>query len=79
MEIPDDLINLERTAEVERANLAGLMGEEYDAQWRKWRDASQAVLAAIARHAETAGENRYDVEQAVKKAVRHTQEDPAVE
>ncbi|GGU98152.1 hypothetical protein GCM10010260_37890 [Streptomyces filipinensis] len=78
-EVPDDLIKLERSAEEERAKLAGLTGDEYDAQLRRWREASDAVQAAITAHAETTGASRFDVEQAVKKAVRHAQEDPAVE
>ncbi|MFE0510119.1 hypothetical protein [Streptomyces sp. NPDC058964] len=77
--IPDELIRLERSAEVERANLAGLAGEEYDQQYRKWREASEAARAAISQHAEKAGRDRYELDQAVKKAVRHCQEDPAVE
>lgn len=78
-DIPDELIKLERSAEEERAKLAGLTGDEYDEQWRRWRTASEAVQAAITAHAEATEASRYDVEQAVKCAVRHAQEDPAVE
>lgn len=70
------LIPLERTAEEERAKLAYLSGAEYEDQWRIWRHASDRVQAAIAEHAATAGESRHDVEQAVKKAARHADEDP---
>ncbi|KOV60536.1 hypothetical protein ADK64_30705 [Streptomyces sp. MMG1121] len=73
------MIKLERSAEEERAKLAGLTGDEYDAQLRRWRQASDAVQAAITAHAAATEASRYDVEQAVKKAVRHAQEDPAVE
>jgi t-SNARE complex subunit (syntaxin) len=76
-DIPDELIKLERSAEEERAKLAGLMGEEYEAQWRRWREASEAAQAAITAHVQEFGENRYELEQAVKKAVRHAEEDPA--
>ncbi|MEV6833516.1 hypothetical protein AB0N17_03125 [Streptomyces sp. NPDC051133] len=76
-DIPDELIQLERSAEEARAKLAGLAGEEYDEQWRRWRAASTAAQAAISEHAEAAGCNRYELEQAVKKAVRHGDEDPA--
>ncbi|MCC5481239.1 hypothetical protein [Streptomyces barringtoniae] len=76
-EAPDELINLERSAEEERAKLAGLAGDEYDAQWRRWREASQAVQAAITAHAEATEASRYEIEQAVKRAVRHTEKDPA--
>jgi hypothetical protein len=75
--IPDDLIALERAAEEQRAKLAGLEGEEYDAQRRAWREASAAAQAAITDHAAAAGLSRYEVEMVVKKAVRHATEDPA--
>ncbi|MGW0883040.1 hypothetical protein [Streptomyces sp. NPDC002671] len=78
-EIPDELIKLERSAEVERAKLAGLTGDEYEAQWRRWRRASEAVQAAITAHAAATESSRHEVEQAVKKALRNSQEDPAVE
>jgi hypothetical protein len=77
VDLPDDLINLERAAEEARARMAGLTGAEYDAQWKAWRDASAAVQAAITVHATETGENRMGVEMAVKKAVRHETEDPA--
>ncbi|MFF8431791.1 hypothetical protein ACF07Y_43055 [Streptomyces sp. NPDC016566] len=76
-DIPESLIELERTAETERARLAGLSGEDYDAQWRRWREAAEASQAAITAHAEEAEVNRYELEQSVKKAVRHAEEDPA--
>ncbi|MFF5435479.1 hypothetical protein ACFY5K_36490 [Streptomyces griseofuscus] len=79
MEIPPELINLERDAEEERAQLAGLTGNDYEAQWRRWRRASETVQGAITAHAEAVEANRYEVEQAVKKAVRHAREDPAGE
>ncbi|MGV9933987.1 hypothetical protein ACWDY4_25955 [Streptomyces olivaceoviridis] len=78
-EAPEELIKLERSAEEERAKLAGLTGDDYDAQWRRWREASAKVQAAVTAHAEASGASRYELEQAVKKAVRHAQEDPAVE
>ncbi|MQY36669.1 hypothetical protein SRB17_46710 [Streptomyces sp. RB17] len=78
-ELPDELIKLERTAEEERAKLAGLTGGEYDAQLRRWREASDAVQAAITAHAEATGAGPHEVGQAVQKAVRGSQEDPAVE
>lgn len=78
-EVPDELIKLERSAEQERAKLAGLTGAEYEAQLRRWRVAFEAVQAAIAADAEATGADRCELEQAVKKAVRQAQEDPAVE
>ncbi|MEV0115846.1 hypothetical protein AB0H77_21795 [Streptomyces sp. NPDC050844] len=76
-DISDELIKLERSAEEERAKLAGLAQEEYDEQWRRWREASAVAQAAITEHAKATEQNRSEVEQAVKKAVRHADEDPA--
>ncbi|MFI0813900.1 hypothetical protein [Streptomyces echinatus] len=73
------MIKLERSAEDERAKLADLAGDEYDAQWRRWRKASGAVQAAVTAHAKATETSRYEVEQAVKKAVRHAPEDPTDE
>ncbi|MFI0233791.1 hypothetical protein [Streptomyces sp. NPDC017086] len=70
-EIPDELINAERSAELERARLAGLTGDDHEAQLRRWREASATVQAAITKHAATDQTSRYELEQAVKKAVRH--------
>lgn len=73
----DDLVALERAAEEERARLAGLVGGEYAAQWAAWRAASEAAQAAITEHAAAENTSRVDVEMAVKRAVRHTAQDPA--
>ncbi|WP_330455750.1 hypothetical protein OIB37_02030 [Streptomyces sp. NBC_00820] len=78
-DIPDNLIALERSADIERARLAGLAGAEYDAQRNRWCTAYEAVQAAIASYAAATGENRDTLERAVKAAVMHAQEDPAVE
>ncbi|MFD9004832.1 hypothetical protein ACFV0T_28395 [Streptomyces sp. NPDC059582] len=77
MDIPDELIRLERTAEEERARMAGLAGPEYEEQWQVWRAASVAVQAAITEHAAETKADRNELEQAVKKAVRDADEDPA--
>ncbi|MEV7200909.1 hypothetical protein [Streptomyces griseoluteus] len=78
-DIPESLIALERSAEVERAKLAGLTGSEYDAQRRRWRAAYDAVCAAIADRSAETGEDRGTLERSVQEAVRRAQEDPAVE
>ncbi|MFC9930927.1 hypothetical protein [Streptomyces sp. NPDC127190] len=78
-EVPDELIRLERLAEEERAKLAGLTGDDYDAQLRRWREASDTVQEAITSYAEATEAGRGQLEQAVRKAVQRTQEDPAVE
>lgn len=76
-DIPDELVRLERSAEAERAKLAGLCGDEYDAQWQAWRRASEAFQVAVTEHSAREGMSRHDLEQAVKQAVRRTEEDPA--
>ncbi|MEV6115171.1 hypothetical protein AB0L59_22290 [Streptomyces sp. NPDC052109] len=78
-QVPDELVRLERIAEEERAKLAGLTGDEYDAQLRRWRTASEAVQAALTEHAAATGADPHEIEQAVKRAVQHSQEDPAIE
>ncbi|MEI5102913.1 hypothetical protein RB200_35740 [Streptomyces sp. PmtG] len=76
-DISDELIMLERSAEEERAKLAGLDGEEHAAQWRRWYDASATFQAAVTAYAKETGQPRHEVEQVVKKTVRHANEDPA--
>lgn len=78
-DVPAELIKLERSAQEERAALAGLTGDAYEAQWRRWRTASEAVRAAVTRRAAATGADEHEVERAVQIAVRQTQEDPAVE
>jgi hypothetical protein len=72
----DGLIVLERSSEEARARLAGLTGDAYEVQWRAWRGAATVVQAAITEHAVEAGVNRYELEQQVKRAVRHPVEEP---
>ncbi|OIK03733.1 hypothetical protein BIV23_21025 [Streptomyces monashensis] len=73
------MIKLEQCAEEERAKLAGLGGEEYEAQLRRWREAAEAVHAAVTAFAAATGTSRFEVEKSVKEALRHAHEDPAVE
>ena len=61
------------------AMLARLSGDAFGAQLRRWREAAQAVQAAVTAHAAATGAGRHEVEQAVKRAVRHAQQDPAAE
>ncbi|MDT0567894.1 hypothetical protein RM704_10500 [Streptomyces sp. DSM 3412] len=75
-DIADELIMMERSAEEEREKLAGLDGEEYAEQWRRWRKAAETFQAAVTEYAarEDPGMSRYDLEMAVKVAVRHPEE-----
>ncbi|MEU0200952.1 MULTISPECIES: hypothetical protein [unclassified Streptomyces] len=61
IEFPDDLIALERTA-----------WEEHQAG-RLTVATANAVQDAITAHAKAVGMSRYDVEMALKKAVRHAE------
>ncbi|MFG2963562.1 hypothetical protein ACGFZS_09760 [Streptomyces sp. NPDC048288] len=74
-DIPDELIKLERSAEEARAALAGLDGEAYDAQRVRWREAAAVFQAALTEYAgrEDVTMSRYDLEQAVKRAVRYAE------
>ncbi|RNG26044.1 hypothetical protein EEJ42_16340 [Streptomyces botrytidirepellens] len=64
------MIKLQRESDTEHAELAGLVGEKHREQWKRWREAAEAVQTAIT---EAAGEdeNRYELEARVKKAARH--------
>ncbi|CAL9676538.1 hypothetical protein [Streptomyces sp. enrichment culture] len=66
-EIPDELITLERSAEQEQSRLAGLTGDDYNTQLRRWREASAAFHTALTEHFATTRISRYELEQAVKK------------
>jgi hypothetical protein len=70
-DIPDELIQLERSAEEARAGLAGLDGEAYEAQWERWREAAAVFQAAVTAAAAESGTSRVELEMSVKKAVRH--------
>ena len=72
---PDELIKLERSAVEAHAKLSGLDGEAYDVQWKAWRTAAEDFQAAVTAYAarEDVTTSRYEVEQAVKRAVRHPQ------
>jgi uncharacterized protein YukE len=72
-DIPDELIKLERSSEDARQQLAGLVGEEYEAQWKAWRTAAEDFQAAVTVYAtrEDVTMSRHEVEQAAKRAVRH--------
>jgi hypothetical protein len=68
IELNDDLIQLQRAATA-AYDEAMRQGYSYDA-WTPWREASEAVQAAVTAHAEATGQNRYEVEMAVKKRAR---------
>jgi hypothetical protein len=75
IDIPEDLIELERSAIAEQKKA---QAEPYsEERWAPWREAAEAFQAALTAHAEaTPGVNRYELEMAVKKAVRHPEPGP---
>ncbi|MBK6016791.1 hypothetical protein JHN45_37480 [Streptomyces sp. MBT53] len=69
------MIKLERSSEDARQQLAGLVGEEYEAQWKAWRAAAEDFQAAVTVYTtrEEVTLSRHEVEQAAKRAVRHAE------
>ncbi|MBL1087701.1 hypothetical protein JK359_38220 [Streptomyces actinomycinicus] len=78
-EVPDGSIQLERSTEREREKLAWCADDAHEAQLRRWREACEATQAAVTAHTAATETNRYELEQAAKKAVRHAPEGPAGE
>ncbi|MGW2267053.1 hypothetical protein [Streptomyces koyangensis] len=72
MDIPDTLIDLQRAADGEWTRLAELTdNDEREAQRLVWFEAGARAQAAVTEWAAAHNENRYKVEKAVRKAVRH--------
>ncbi|MCX4863434.1 MULTISPECIES: hypothetical protein [unclassified Streptomyces] len=69
IDIPEDLIELERKAVAEQQKAHA---EPYTEEgWAAWWQAAETFQAAVTAHAEAAGVSRYALEMAVKKAVLH--------
>ena len=69
IELTQELIELERSVVAAREKaLAGPYSAE---AWAPWRDAAEAVHAAVTAHAEATGQPRCDVEAELKRVVRH--------
>ncbi|MHC3427152.1 hypothetical protein [Streptomyces sp. DT18] len=75
MNLPDDLLKLQRAADEEHARFADLEGEAADAQRRVWFSAAAQVQAAVTVWAREQDANRYEVEAALRRATRHAGED----
>ncbi|WP_308124975.1 hypothetical protein [Streptomyces sp. NEAU-YJ-81] len=71
MKIPDRPITLQQATEAEYSALNGLVGEERERQWTRWREAAAKSQAAITTDATDAKLNRAALEAAVEAAVRH--------
>jgi len=68
----EHLVKLERAAVDAHARLH--TADDPAAARQAWLDAAADFQAAVTAHAEDEGTSRYEVEMAVKKAVRHTEE-----
>lgn len=67
IDIPEDLIELERKAVAEQQKAHA---EPYTEEgWAAWRRAAETFQAAVTAHAEAAGVSRYELEMAVKETV----------
>lgn len=71
IELTDELIRLQRAANA--AQEQATAGPYSAAAWRPWLDAAEAVQAAVVEHAKETGQNRYEVEMAVKLAARQSE------
>ncbi|MFG3085103.1 hypothetical protein [Streptomyces parvulus] len=82
----DELVEMQRRADEAHAQVLALRDqygpptaapwsqqqtETYETAWRAWRDLARDIQAAVTAHAKDQGENRYDIEAAVKKQARH--------
>ncbi|WP_435643899.1 hypothetical protein ACR9VJ_26590 [Streptomyces sp. H49] len=72
----EDLVELERAAEAAHSHYLAADGDPAAAR-QAWIDAAAAFQAAVTEHAETDERSRYEIEMAVKKAVRHPEQDDA--
>lgn len=67
----EDLIALEQAAQAAHQQYTAPGVDDLDTARRNWIDAAAAFQAAVTEHAAEKETSRYDVEMAVKKAVRH--------
>lgn len=75
IDLPDDLVKLQQSADEEGQRMAGLDGEDLDQQRRRWFAAAAEVQGAVTDWAREQGLNRYDVEKDLRRTVRHPQGD----
>ncbi|MFJ9038543.1 hypothetical protein ACIRF8_18365 [Streptomyces sp. NPDC102406] len=71
MDLPDDLIALQRSADVEGKKLERLDDGERETQRLVWFDAAAEVKAAVAEYAREHELNRHEVAQNLRQTVRH--------
>ncbi|MFE2547689.1 hypothetical protein ACFXGI_03935 [Streptomyces sp. NPDC059355] len=69
-DVPDELIDLQRSTREAQAKLAGLEGGAFDAQLKEWRTAAETFHEAVTAYAALERVSRSEVEQAAKNAAR---------
>ncbi|MFZ3573274.1 hypothetical protein ACOKM5_40730 [Streptomyces sp. BH097] len=73
MELPDDLIELQRAADDEGRKLEHLDNDEREKQREVWFEAVAMAQAAVVKFAQDNDLNRYDVEKQLRQVTRHPQ------
>ncbi|WP_329389757.1 hypothetical protein OG625_37130 [Streptomyces sp. NBC_01351] len=68
IELPDELIRLQREANL--ARLEAATRESSAEGWKPWLDAVNAVQTAVTAYAKEAGLSRHEVEKAVQTAAK---------
>ncbi|MEW1724338.1 hypothetical protein [Streptomyces sp. NPDC093109] len=72
VEIPESLIQLQRTANAARREAT--RGNYSTEAWQPWLDAADVLQRAVTDHAAAAAVSRYELEMAVKKTAREQDE-----
>ncbi|WP_327675248.1 MULTISPECIES: hypothetical protein [unclassified Streptomyces] len=71
MELPDDLIKLQRAADDEGKKLEHLDGDVVTAQRELWFDKVAEAQAAVAAYAKDNGLKGFDAEKRLRQVTRH--------
>ncbi|MEU6845633.1 hypothetical protein ABZ930_27545 [Streptomyces sp. NPDC046716] len=71
MELPEELIELQRAADIEGRKIEHLDGGEREQQRSVWFDAAARVQEAVTEYAAAEGLSRFEVEKALRQAARH--------
>ncbi|MHC5259888.1 hypothetical protein ACYSUO_18580 [Streptomyces sp. UC4497] len=71
IELPDDLIKLQRAADDEGKKLEHLDDDDREKQREVWFEAAAKAQAAVTVYAQEAGLNRFDVEKQLRQITRH--------
>ncbi|MFI6875683.1 hypothetical protein ACIBL6_19820 [Streptomyces sp. NPDC050400] len=71
IELPDDLIELQRVADDEGRKMEHLDVSDREKQREVWFEAAAKAQAAVAAFADAQGLNRFDVEKQLRQVTRH--------